>query len=236
MMRLRLLLIAAGVVILGIVFAQPVKATITTQESQIAVTVVVNVTPSPLAYNPAAAPAAGGQSAITSKFSLRRITPALAPALDAQSLQFGPGSVVVAQAQSPLLVQAEVTPNPKATILYSNNNSVVINAIAGSTVQIPCAFTVTIDMTTAWSLEQGLSNDFSSDFNGNNLANDTYVNSATPKPTSTPYVVYADDGSEWSLAGSGSTLTTYCVTLTLTVPGDVTAGTYSSNVIYTLYN
>jgi len=236
MNRFRLALVAAGIFVLGIVLVQPVKATISSLQSQIAITIVVNVTPSPIAYDPVAAPAARNtQPVITSSLALRAGPPALRREFAAESLQFEPGSTVVAQAQSPLLVQAEVTPNPKATLLYSNGGSVVINAIAGSTVQVPCAFTVTVDTTSSWSLDEGLSSDFASDFSGTTLANDTFVNSATPLPTSTPYVVYADDGSKWSLAASGDKMTTYCVTLTLTVPGSIPGGTYSSNAVYSLY-
>jgi hypothetical protein len=236
MKRTQILLVAAGVLILAVVFAQPVKATIATLQSQIAVTIVVNVTPSPIAYAPQQAPAGGAAPSI-SAVALSRAVPSVARSFQAEGLHFVPSSsMTIAQAQHATLVQAEVTPNPKATMLYSNSTNVTINATAGSTVQIPCAFTVTVDMTSAWSLDEGLSNDFSSEFAGKNLANDSYVSSATPLPTSTPYVVYADDSSEWSVLGSGSAMTTYCVTLTLTVPSTVTQGTYSTNAVYTLYN
>ncbi len=237
MKRTRFLLVAAGILILGIVFAQPVKATIATLQSQIAVTIVVNVTPSPVAYNPQQPAPAGGAVPSISAVALSRTLPLPARSFHAEGLHFVPSSsTTIAQAQKATLVQAEVTPNPKATLLYSNSENVTINATAGTTVQIPCAFTVTVDMTSAWSLDEGLSNDFSSTFSGKDLANDSYVSSATPLPTSTPYVVYADDSSEWSVLGSGSAMTTYCVTLTLTVPSTVTQGTYSTNAVYTLYN
>jgi len=248
MKRFQFLLILAGFVMLALVLAQPVKATIATQQAQIGFTIIVNVTPSPmpsstgLVYVPEQAPATEGRPSIGS-MSARRLTSSLARGFQAENLQFEDDSTLVAQAQvqNPLLVQAEVTPNPKATILYTDvggtgGNSVTLNQTAGTTVQYACAFTVTVDMTTAWSLEQGLSNDFASGFPGKDLANDTYKNSATPLPTSTPYVVYADDSSEWSLLGSGSTMTTYCVTLTLTVPGTTSEGTYSTNAIFTLFN
>jgi hypothetical protein len=234
MKRLRLALIAAGLAVLGLVLAQPVRATIATQQAQIGVTIVVNVSPSPepstVGLNPGRAPAAS----IAVGMSLHNAAPAIDRAFQAQSLHFEPASgLLVAQVQKPNLVQAEVSPNPNATLLTSNSGSVIINATAGSTVQVPCAFTVSIDSAKSWQIDEGITNDFGSSFPGKDLANNTYVSS--PKPTSTPYVVFADDGSVWSLLGSGSTPTTYCVTLTVTVPGAVTAGTYSSNAIYTLF-
>jgi hypothetical protein len=250
MKRFKFFLIVAGFAILALVLAQPVKATIATQQAQIGFTIIVNVTPSPMPTptplllgdaRQQAQPASGRPSIGT--VSLRRITPDLARSFHAENLQFEGGATLVAQAQvqHSVLVQAEVTPNPKATILYtdvggSGGSSVTLNQIAGTTEQYACAFTVTVDMTTAWSLEQGLSADFAAGFPGKDLANNTYKNSATPMPTSTPYVVYPDDGSEWSLMATGSSMTTYCVTLTLTIPGTTDEGTYSTNAIYTLFN
>lgn len=242
MNRLRLLLIAAGVAVVWLAVIQPVQATISTLASQIGISIVVNVTPSPLAYAPHQAPSEDTPGKIAVRVSLQRETPSLKRVFEAQSLRFGKESTIVlaqAQVQKPLLVQAEVSPNPNATLLYSTDpsgnpiGSVQVNATAGTTVQVPCAFQVRVMTTKAWSLEQGLSNDFASGFPGKDLANNTYI--STPKPTSTPYVVYADDGSSWSVTGSGSGSAIYCITLTLTVPGTVTAGTYSSNAIYTLY-
>lgn len=237
MSRLRIALIAAAFVVAGLVLWQPARATLLTQQAQIGVTVIVNVTPSPVAYAPNSGRgvAATGVSAkkIVAKMSVVREALISKHEFEAQSLQFDEsGPLVVAQVQKPLLVQAEVSPNPNATLLYSNYPTVTVSAVAGTTVQVPCAFTVTVDSKTAWELEEGLSSDFSSDFPGDDLGNNTYV--STPKPTSTPYSVYADNGGKWTELGSGSGATTYCVTLTVTVPSTAAAGTYSSNVIYTL--
>ena len=238
MTRFRLLLAAFGVMVLSLVLLQPVRATIASQQAQIGVTIVVPVSGTPVAYDPHEAPASS--RGITSAIALRRITPAMASEFEAQSLHLEHDSTLIAQAQvqNSVLVQAEVTPNPKATILYSNYPSYTFNpgVAPGSTVQAACAFTVTVDMTSTWSLEEGLTSNFSSTWPGNDLSNDTYKNSATPQPTSTPYVVYATDGSEWSLLGTGTTETTYCVTLTITVPASITDGTYSTNAIFTLFN
>lgn len=237
MKRSNIFLIVAALLLLSLALIQPVKAGLQTQQAQIGVTIIVNVAPpTPVAYAPREAPAATGSGEIAAKMSLQRAVPSLNRVFEAQSLHFNQtSSLVVAQAQvqKPLLVQAEVSPNPNATLLYSNNPTVTINATAGTTVQVPCAFTVTVSTTTSWSLDQGLSNDFATNFSGKDLGNNTYV--STPKPTSTPYYVYADNGNEWTLAGTGSAITTYCVTLTLTVPSTVSAGTYSSNAIYTLF-
>jgi hypothetical protein len=238
MNRFRLLLVAVGLVMLGIVLTQPVKATIASQQAQMAVTIIVNVSPSPLAYVPHQEP--GANKPVIASLSLDRAAPpALRRAFRAENLQFTPDlSNVVAQAQKQgsVLVQAEVTPNPKATILTNNapGSTVILNQYQGATVAWPCVFTVTVDMTTAWSLEQGLTSDFTTSFPGKDLANNTYV--STPLPTATPYVVYADDSSEWSLLGTGTGKTTYCVTLTLTIPASTPAGAYVTNAIYTLFN
>jgi len=234
MKRLQLVMVALGVAVLGLLFAEPVRATIASQQAQIAVTVVVPVSGTPVAYVPHAAPY-GGQPVIAS-IALRRATPSFGRVFRAEALQFDSAdSDVVAQVQNPLLVQAEVTPNPKATILYSNNPGYTFPPVPpGSTTKETCAFTVTVDMLTTWSLEQGVGADFASGFNGNDLANNSYV--STPHPTSTPYVVYADDGKQWSLLGTGSTKTVYCIDLTVTVPPGVLDGTYTTNVVYTLFN
>ena len=243
MKRLQVLLVAIGVAAISILLTRPVLATISTLQDQIGITIVVNVAASPIGYLPHQSPAGGNQSVITA-VSLHRIAPSLARGFQAEGLHFERnGSVVIAQAQvqHSTLVQAEVTPNPKATLLYSNQGSVIIPAapgstvIAGTTAVETCAFTVTVDTTKSWSLDEGLTSDFAAGFSGTALANNTYLNSATPLPTSTPYVVYADDSSKWSLAGTGTAMKTYCVDLTVKVPGTVTAGSYSTNAVYSLY-
>jgi hypothetical protein len=238
MKRAQLLLVALGLAILAIVLTQPVKATIQTQQAQLVVNVVVQVAGTPVGYVPHQAPVQAGGMAIAS--ALRRAAPSIQRAFSAEGLHFTGDSTLVAQAQvqHSVLVQAEVTPNPKGTILISNVPNVTITAAPGQTVKVtpPCALTVTVNMTTAWSLEEGVTSDFSSGFPGKDLANDTYLHATTPKPTSTPYIVYADDGSVWSGLASGTAITTYCVDLTVTVPASVTDGTYVTNAIYTLFN
>jgi hypothetical protein len=236
MKRAQLLLVVLGIAILGIVLTQPVKATIQTQQAQIVVNVVVQVVGTPVGYVPHQ-----GSGQITVASALQRAAPSVQRAFSAEGLHFeGDSSTLVAQAQvqHSVLVQAEVTPNPKGTILVTNVPNVTMTAAPGQTVQLlpACSLTVTVNMTTAWSLEEGVTSDFASGFPGKDLANDTYKNSATPLPTSTPYIVYADDGSVWSGLGSGTAITTYCVNLTVTVPLTVTDGTYVTNAVYTLFN
>ncbi len=237
MKRLQLLIVAVAALMLALVFAQPVKATIQSQQAQIAVTIVVPVAGTPIAYVPHHAPAQNGAPTIAS-IAFRRTTSALHRPFRAEALQFDTGTVAQAQVQNPLLVQAEVTPNPKGTILVSNSPSYTFNpgVAPGSTVHVTCAFTVTVNMATAWSLEEGITSDFSTTFLGKDLANDTYKNATTPLPTSTPYIVYADDGKVWSGLASGTAITTYCVDLTVTVPSATTDGTYFTNAVYTLFN
>lgn len=239
----QLLLIAAGLVIFALVFVEPVKATIATEQAQISILVVVDVippTPSPtplLVYAPHQGATTAGDKPVITGLSLRRMTPALQREFRAENLQLGPNIVAQAQVQNPLLVQAQVTPNPKATDIYSNTGGVTIGPVAsGSSLQVPCAFTVSVGMPGAWSIQEGVTSDFASDFPGKDLANNTYLQANTPLPTSTPYIVYADDGSQWSQLSSGNALTTYCVTLTVTVPAGVPSGPYSTYAVYTLYN
>ena len=244
MKRLQMLLIAAGCMMLALVLAQPVKATIQSQQMQIAVNVSVQVVGTPIVgYVPHQAPAQAGVPSIAA--ALRRATPSLARAFHAEGLHFEGDSTMVAQAQvqHSVLVQAEVTPNPKGTILVSDVPNVSMTAAPGQTVTLmpSCYLTVSVNMSTAWSLEEGVATVLTdaasgATLPGTALANNTYKNSGTPQPTSTPYIVYATDGSVWSGLASGTAITTYCVNLTVTVPASATDGTYSTDAVYTLFN
>lgn len=195
-----------------------------TQRDQQSVYILVNVTPAPLGYRPVD---------VAARFADR--AKGSAASFDvAQSLE------LVAQAmptQQPVYVQAEVSPNPNATLLYSNNPSVVINAVAGTTWSQTCAFTITAhpSATTSWHMDDGLSSDFSSSFPGADLQNNTYVSTATPKPAATPFVVYPDNNNAWYEFTTGVGPQTYCVDLKLSIPASVPQGAYSTNAVYTLY-
>lgn len=214
--------------------ALPVVASaFVSQQDQIAVTIVVNVTPAPVAMVPQGSKIDG--SGIVAALSIRghRI---FEKQFAAQAIHFSPDLVAqaVPTAQGAVKVQAEVSPNPNATTLYSDQNVVSINATAGTSVTVPCAYHVVVDTTkTYWQLSHGLSNDFAGSFPGTDLANNTHV--AAPNATATPFVVYADNGGKWALIATSSGPKTYCVDLTLTVPVSVAQGAYSSNAVYTLY-
>lgn len=217
----RAALFAAFIVLATVAVA---LATFVQQRDQIAVTIIVNVTPAPrmAAY----APTATTGSHIRAAFTLDTKRAVRAGAISLNNL--------VAQNQQAVRVEASVQPNPLGTLLVSNQNSVTINATAGTTVVVPCAYTVTVDTTiTYWELYDGLFADFSSTFPGNDLANNTYI--TTPLATATPFFVYSDNGGHWAALETSGGTKTYCVDLTLTIPVSVSGGTYSTNAVYTLY-
>jgi hypothetical protein len=235
-MKLRPFVLAfiAFVIVPAIAFA------LTSQRAQIGITIVVNVTPNPLGY--VHAPGAT-DTEIVAKATLHGASPALERAFEAQELHFLPvnSDAVVAQVQHSLRVEAEVTPNPTATLLTTDapGSTVIENVEAGVVTKFSCVYHVTVDTTiTNWQLKDGLSNDFSSGtatWPGTDLGKNTYV--AAPNPTSTPFVVYADDGGAWSIVNGAyySGTQTFCVDLTFNIPIATAQGTYSSNAIYTLY-
>lgn len=210
-----------GIIAAGVVLSAPTHGALSQQQrAQQTVYILVNVTPAPLVYR-----GAEGGGEISARFALRG--KGSEPLVDAS---------LVAQSapQQAVRVQAEVTPNPNATLLVTNQQSIVLNAVAGTTVKQSCAYTVTSNAATiaSWTIRQGVSSDFASGFPGTDLANDSYFQGATPQPTSTPFVVYP---TSWTVMGSSGNTKTYCVDLTLTVPKTVSGGAYSTNAVYTLY-
>lgn len=207
----RLLSIAFAFVLIAFATA-PVLAVLVKTQDQISVTVVVNVTPAPIAR--AASRGWGSQPNVD----------ALVPVVQ----------LAANTPQQAVRVEAQVTPNPNATELYSDQPVVTLNGTAGTSVNVPCAYHVTVDKasTVHWQLDHGVTSDFAPAFPGKNLANNTYVTS--PNPTATPFAVYADDGGTWTLVAAGTGMQTYCVDLTVTVPASVAGGTYSTNAVYTL--
>lgn len=233
MSRLRWLFVGLATMVVALALGQPGRtAFLQTQRDQIAIFIQVNVTPAPIVYR-----------------STRREPMIIAAHLlsrgrgsdrfvDAAELQSG-NLVAQSTAQSAVRVQASVSPNPNATLLYSNVPSVIINQTAGTTAMTPvCVYTVTVDTpsTTSWTLDDGLSGDFiTSSWPGKLLANNTYLQGGTPQPTATPFIVYASNNNSWNPKEKASGMHTYCVTLTLSIPSTVKQGTYSTNAIYTLY-
>lgn len=203
-----------------------------TQRDQIAVYILVNATPA-VGYVPQAAPPEGAPVQIAMHTQLHAKGSGEFDNVPNFKITDG---MVAQQSQGDIRVQAQVTPNPNGTMLYSNTPAVVINQTAGTTQKTTCAYTVTVDTTQAsWTLYEGLSNDFASDFKGDNLSNDTYLQSATPHPTSTAFIVYPDNNKQWSILAKSSLAHTYCVDLSLTIPSAVAGGAYSTNAVYTLY-
>lgn len=212
---------------IALMLATRALAGFTQQRDQIAVAIIVNVTPAPLGMQ---APAPSVAAPLVARLRLRE---ARGSAPDVDALR---NTVAQSAAQHGVKVQAEVTPNPNATLLYTDQQSVILNGTAGTTITQPCAYHVNVHTTiTSWTLDDGLSNDFTASFSGTKLANNTYSVAATPHPTATPFVVYADDGNHWALRVSAGSIQSYCVDLTLSIPAAVPGGTYSTNAVYTLY-
>ena len=226
---MRRILLGFAVLVLLPVAAQ---ALFVQQRDQIGVTIVVNVAP-PLAVNlhePHATSPGGvwGALALAGNDHERHF--------HAESLHFERTAMLVAQgSQRAVKVEAEVSPNPLATLLYSDQNLVTVNVAAGQSITVPCAYHVTVDTTkTYWQLKDGLGTDFDgTTFPGTDVGRDNYL--ATPHPTSSPFAVYADDSSMWTLVDTNTLKKTYCVSLMVNVPISVPAGSYSSNAIYTVY-
>jgi hypothetical protein len=213
------------------VFPVVAQAILVQQRDQIAVTIVINVTPNPLGYHSGSDSAAGIIGALSLHDSgMKKMR------FQAEALHFVPGaSDVAAGNQAPLKVEANVSPNPLATLLYSDQNQVTVNATAGGApVKITCAYHVTVSTTqTYWQLKDGLYSDFSSLLPGRDLSRVSYVSAPASSPT--PFPVFLDNGGVWAALDTNQLSKTYCVDLLLTVPGTVPGGTYSSNAVYTLY-
>jgi hypothetical protein len=215
----------------SLVLAAPSHGALSQQQrAQQTVYILVNVTPAPLSYNGSSRHDDG--FAISARIALR--AKGSEPSVDSDAAMDIGSLVAQSVPQQAVRVQAEVTPNPNATLLVTNQQSIAMSAVAGTTVKQSCAYTVTSNAAAiaSWTIRQGLSSDFSTAFTGSNLANDSYLTSATPQPTSTPFVVYP---SSWTVMASSGNTKSYCVDLTLTVPKTVPGGAYSTNAVYTLY-
>jgi hypothetical protein len=168
---------------------------------------------------------------IAARFALR--AKGSEPSVDSEALD-GQTELVAQAAQSAVRVQAEVTPNPNATLLVTNQSNISLNGTAGTTITQKCVYTVTsnANSVSSWSIKQGLASNFSSSWPGNDLANNSYLQSSTPQPTSTPFIVYP---SNWVVMASSGYQKTYCVDLTLTIPSNITTGAYSTTAVYTIW-
>lgn len=231
--KIFLSLLAVGA--MALLWSRPTQALIQQQRAQIGVTVIVNVTPSPIVYVPRTVADAEPSSRVEHLPITARFLVHARGSADGVDSTITDIQSLVAQAQSAVKVQAQVTPNPNATLLTSNFPSATINGVAGTSVKMSCVYQVQVDTTiTAWTLRQGLSADFSGSlFPGSDLSNNSYPSPpSSPNPAFTPFIVYP---SAWSVLSSGGGKKNYCVDLQVTIPGSTPQGSYSSNAIYTLY-
>ena len=237
-----------ALVLFGVLIVLPMiaNAAFQTQRDQIFVSIIINVTPAPLVMRPRSASPAAAIAVglkLDSVAQPRRV-------FQAQSLAFAASPSLLAQNQGSVRVEASISPNPTATMLYGNNcngqfpvagscSGWTISQTAGTTQVYTCAYEVVVDTkVNSWTLDHGLYSNFainsgSGSFPGGDLANNTHI--ATPHPTATPFQVYLTDGGVWPAAGTGNLMKTFCVDLTLTIPATTAQGTYSSNAVYTLY-
>ena len=222
-----LILIVAAV---SLLFAGQAQAGFTSQRAQISIAIIVQVTPA-AGYHPTDQQV----PAMIARIGMHREGRGSSRDVDTRVQT---QSMVAQSIQKTLKVEAQVTPNPNATLLYSDSATVTLTGTAGGApVRQICAYHVTVDRSPGltWTLDDGLSNDFSTTYNGNNLAHNTYPTPGPANPTSTPFLVWPDDGNKWYPLPANSGNVTYCVDLTLTIPASVPGGTYSTNAVYTLF-
>lgn len=208
------------------VLSGPTRAGVAqSQRAQIAIALLINVTGVGRAPIPAPAVPVVADVSLRAKGS--------APSVDSVGGN-STSTLVAQQTQSAVKVEAEVSPNPAATLLYSNNAAVVMNGNAGTTISQSCAYQVTVHSNIiSWTLRDGLSGNptsASTSFPGPDVAHNDYQ--ATPKPTSSPFIVYP---SAWANVVTASNVQTYCVDLSVTIPLSTPTGAYSTNAVYTLY-
>lgn len=218
-------------VLLGLFVAAGIALSLTghssafiTQRAQRSVYILVNVTPGPYGY------VAPGD--IFDSRKIGRGSSALTDVIEPEN-----GAEVVAVNQRSVRVEAHVTPDPTATLLYANTNAIALSGTAGTTVTQACAYTVTVQTAvTAWQLKTGLTNDFASNFTGGNLYYRFYdTPGGTPPASYTQFTVYPTTGQNaWQPMTSAGGTHTFCIDLQLTIPIVVHSGAYGTNAVYTL--
>lgn len=147
--------------------------------------------------------------------------------------------VAQVQKQSGIPVKANVIANPYGNLLTTSTNAITYTQQAGKTVVYPCAYHVKVTTTIAsWTLYTGLSNDFDTSFNGNDLSWVDYPGMPPTPPTSPLFQifrVYPDNNNAWQADRRGSGTYDECVDLTLAIPASVPGGSYATNAIYSIY-
>lgn len=228
-MRWWLLPIVAGILYLA--FPRESNAGfIQTQRAQRYITITINVTPGPYGYR-VPLQAGGREIALAHRFGRGASGDEGAiPQVHAAS----PRLIAQASVQHAVPVEANVTPDPTATLFQGTPNNATINVTAGQSATVACAYQIIVTTAiTVWTVDVGLSNNFSTAFNGTNLAHNSYL--STPRPTSTPFSVYPDNNNAWSIMDKNGGNKTYCVDLTVNVPITVLGGVYTTTAVYTLY-
>lgn len=221
------LALAAAAVLVVVAKAPSIGGLALQQRAQWTVFILVNVTGIARAPVPSTLP---GDS-IIARLTLR--AKGSQPAVDAEAINGM--TTLVAQSQQQVRVQANVTPNPNATLLVTNTQNINLAGTAGTTIRQSCVYTVTSNAASiaSWTIKQGLANDFiSGSWAGSSLANNSYLQGGTPQPTSSPFVVYPTN---WTVMATNGYTKTYCVDLTLSIPGTVKTGSYSTTAVYTLW-
>jgi len=228
----RTALVALAVVAIFVALGGPSRAGVgQIQRDQIQVGIQINVTPAPLGYVPPDASREDSRPSIVARFTLR--AHGSAASFDSGVLS-GSSVLVAQQTQSAVKVEAEVSPNPNATLLFSNNPGVILTGTAGTTITQSCAYTVTVHTTqTNWTLKDGLSGNPSSSstsFPGSGIVRNNYL--STPQPTASPFTVFP---AAWQNVATNNGIKTYCVDLAVSVPVTTPGGTYTTNAVYTVF-
>jgi hypothetical protein len=236
----RMLVIALCVVALAAGLYGRATSAIQQQRSQIGIGIIIDVTPGPVAM--AFRRAHGMQSQpqpLHVAYSTHRLR--AGEKRHVPSFILSDGTIQLAQAQGNIPVRANVTPNPSATLLYSNTTSVEFGGVAGASTRLTCAFTLTVDTAIkSWTLDAALAQDFIdvSTWPGRDLSYAMYASpgpSPRPSPEATAaYVVYPDNNNTAVAVVQSGLSQVYCVDLTIFIPPTIPSGSYSTTAIYTL--
>jgi hypothetical protein len=148
-------------------------------------------------------------------------------------------STTIAANQGSVKVNANVITDPNANLLVVTPSTIPyqMTQAAGTTATYTCAFTVQVNYTTtAWTLDDGLTSDITTNLPATDLAWSVYTTATPPSPeTFTGYYNYYTNNKVWQITKTTSGKQTYCVDLRLTIPATVAPGTYPVTAVYSLY-